>query len=245
MPNLAQKLDTQYKIEKLKERAQEYASTSNRYRFIDSTNVLDWIEEALDGRSYDLRLIHGGKKTTHHVIEYTLRDGLSINNDTVKPKLFFSNSFNGESSLKVNVGLLRLACSNGLVVGENIYSDRIIHLNTDETKHKIATIQESTTKALEFLTHYLAPKLETMLQPLTTDQETFVVNALGLSKRQTEKIIDRLSKRPYLRVADQQQNAWTLYNICNEVIKENSRSELAVYGKNLNLMDQIIELSYD
>lgn len=239
-------------LEQLKARALVNHKTSNRYQSVDTGNLLKSIDDILVGQEYQTKILWDSRptaKSTKHTVQITLGSDLKIAGDACKPRLLLTNSFNAESSLRVNVGLLRLACSNGLVVGDNMYSDRVVHLRNEITPDRLRRLSDSLYAALDWLQFQLQDRIQPMLAPLSSDKERNVIQQMldsgNLSKRRADMILFKLAARPYLRVADRQQNAWTLYNICNEVIGETSRTETGAFSANTSLLDTVYKLSYD
>lgn len=81
------------------------------------------------------------------------KEGLQIDDDN-KMQLLVTNSHDTGSSLKFDIGIFRTICANGLVAGDNFYSDRLIHSasNFDQQLKEILnnTIDE-TSRVKEFI----------------------------------------------------------------------------------------------
>jgi hypothetical protein len=95
------------------------------------------------------------------------RDDLTIDNDAIE--VLIINSYNGKSSLTINLGVYRFVCSNGLIAGSNLFSNKIRHVGTDfyeQVDYAITRILISVAKLKKVITKLksrVLTELEVML----------------------------------------------------------------------------------
>lgn len=247
----------EYSIDRLnnfKEQALIYKSTSDKYRTVDSQDLINTTERVLNEHGLEYSRSIGGTvrgfKGTKHVIKYTIENNeLTIKGDKLKPTINFLNSYNGESALMIRVGFFRLICSNGLIVGQSFYSDRLVHVKGMTIEAKLSALAIKLNDAICFIKNQAVDKLEQAFnKDLTKDQELTVLNNLKNDKVISNRIYDKAVmlrtqgiEHGFIRSEDSSRNTWTLYNTINEVIRTYSRSELSNTVKNIKLMDTVIE----
>lgn len=224
--------------------------TSEKYRFINTTDIFDMIEKVMRDRqlSYTVkRLQSRALKNTTHAFRITLDNHVTVNKDIVKPQIYLRNSYNGESSFQIMVGLFRLVCSNGLVLGENFFKERITHIQGPIADNKLLHLEVYLNKAIDWVFKYLESSLNQTSNELSYEKELKIIEGLKLTPKQVSDLTairhdnHRLSGN--VRDADKPRSAWVLYNVINEYLKQKSRSELRFFNRNTTLFDNIIELS--
>lgn len=99
---------------------------------------------ALEHRGFYFRSSSGGyntKKghTTKHVVRMAFAEKIQFGEDMMCPEVVITNSFDCMSSLKVDVGIFRLVCTNGLTVKvKDFGSLKLRHVgNADDMAHEI------------------------------------------------------------------------------------------------------------
>lgn len=104
---------------------QAHVTTSGKYQFVKTTDLVSRLEssglvvrQAVQARSkkYD-----GYQK---HVVRMAMPD---IKVGDTMPEIMIVNSHNGSGSLQLRLGLYRMVCSNGLMVGSDIGQVRVRH----------------------------------------------------------------------------------------------------------------------
>ena len=107
------------------------ALTSTRYSPITTLEVLDFFTE----RGFSIEKINKTfplKKENigfeKHKLVLTPPKNIDLKIDGLTPKLHVLNSYDAGQSLQFYLGVYRLICSNGLVVGKGIFHERIIHV---------------------------------------------------------------------------------------------------------------------
>lgn len=215
------------------------SNTSNKYKYVDSFDVLESLE--LTGAEIDSIKFNRHGKSSKHLIDIRLKETIQVFGDSVIPRLLLVNSYNGECAFSIRVGVFRLVCSNGLIVGTETFHQRLVHLDTLDFDDKLKTIQEAANDALKYMRMSMANEIvEKMGKYLTPDKQHDVVDGLGLSKRIIKSIHSKLECP---RLEDSSNTTWSLYNIINEAIREASRSPLRNEEKNFDLMSKVVKLA--
>ena len=106
------------------------AQTSEKYAHISTIQVIDALEregympvKAMQSRSR----IEGKKEFAKHCVRFRHVDTVPSLNGGLFPELILTNSHDGLSSYKLQSGLFRLVCLNGMVSGETHREVRVRH----------------------------------------------------------------------------------------------------------------------
>lgn len=166
-------------------------------------------------------------------ITKTLEDGTKVVD--AYPRIILTNSHDGFNSFKFMVGLFRLVCSNGLVLCDSqMVNMTIRHINYDfdELRKIVATsIQQVPT---------IVNTMNQMRTIIPTEQQKIELATEVLKLRKgdenlevsNEVVKDILTP---LRKEDEQNDLWTIFNICQEkMIKGGFKAE----NKKLKLRKQ-------
>ncbi len=134
------------------------------------------------------------------------------------PRIILTNSHDGFNSFKFMVGLFRLICSNGLILGDKLADMSIRHINYDfnELRHVVAASIEQVTK------HIAA--MNQMHRTMLTDEQkrSLAIQAIRLRKGVSENdqlkinddtINEVLTPR---REEDATNSLWHVFNVIQE-----------------------------
>ncbi len=235
-------------INRLQAMAQANPKTSPSYALVPTSGLLETVDRVIDSAGLEVAKVkllaqRRGVGSTH-AIEYTMGRTMSIQGDDIKPRVYIVNSFNGEKALTVLVGLLRLVCSNGLVVGSTLYRERAIHTQGETLDNKLDALESRINGALTWINNSMEGTISDFLAiPTPIEAQERIVRGLKLSERLTDRLVHQFNNPRSLRLADQAGNAWSTYNVINEAIARSSRSELAILNKNISLMDNVRDLA--
>lgn len=218
------------------------SKVSGRYQFVETGAIVDKLYDLIpeDSRLM-LHVPKPGTKTTKHLVEVVLPNEVELFGTKCMPRLLLWNSYLGECSLRIQTGLFRFVCANGLVTGNADFSMVARHLNGD---------------SLAFAMNFLADDLNSTVNDLSSGQ--FVNRIVEKCEQHVDKnrqleIIHGLTGVPEMaklkstyqivnglvREEDAGNRIWDLYNIVNENIRLNTRSQLAAESYNNTLLDQI------
>ena len=221
----------------------ERGIVSLKYQPIDSEGPLTVAMETLDRNKvgyYPAEIIKPKKSVkTSHFIKLRLNTELKVLGDTINPVLLLSNNHEGMGAFKLMIGLYRFICSNGLVVGQDLFSQRIIHVQGPKASKFLSEVEGIVEKSLDYIVNGLERDIELATSTkLSFDKGVQIINQLGLSTRLTDQCLTRWQYPT--RVEDSGNTLWHLWNIVNECIRKSSRSEYAITNKNKSLLASII-----
>lgn len=220
------------------------------YRTIDTAQIESTCYNALRARG----LVQGdrergfttqltsvnGSRSSQHRVRITLH-GLAqvVHGDLITPQLLFFNSYKGESAFTIAVGFLRAICTNGMILGDAGYHERIVHRAGDTCERKLAEMADKIGAALDYVVDGgLRSLTQSLLQPLTQDEMYWIAARLPqLSNRMKDRVLYAIAN-PH-RVEDAGENVWALWNIANEVIRQGTRSPYRQDVRNLGLLSDI------
>jgi hypothetical protein len=115
------------------------SNTSDRYGFIPTIDVIRGLRNAgfmpvkasqTRSRSED------GREFGKHLIRFRHESNWAVSKeDGMFPEIVLMNSHDGSSSYQLRAGIYRLVCSNGLIVGNDVFCRRIKHQG--DVVHKV------------------------------------------------------------------------------------------------------------
>jgi len=209
---------------------------SSRYARIDTTVLLSRVSSAVDLSS--AKHYRGRTGTTHRVsIDIKGAPQLLIDGDYCKPTIEIINSYNGESPLFLGFGVFRLVCSNGLMLGQSVFSRRVRHIQGEN----IDTAIES------FVSTILNLDLDAIHRHVSQ------LGEYRATRTDVERILDdvKAPKRAYnsalyafenpRRQADVGDSAWQVYNRVQEALNATTRGVTNIQI-NSRLMNEFLNI---
>lgn len=178
------------------------------------------------------------KDLTKHIVRLEHPDYF-IGHD--KPQLIVTNSYDGTSCLEVNLGIFRLVCSNGLILGDSFFHEKIKHIGHD-FKIELDSILKG---ALDRLNDLKETIHELKITELNHDQEIKLAEKIfsqKLKNVENLKSIDLEKSMLRERNEDYSRDAWTILNVIQEkLIRGGIHYEYMKEKK--NDQGQVIELN--
>lgn len=216
------------------------ATRSNKYRAFDTESLVRSVVDQ-EGFAGTIRVVGSGRRVrnTKHSVTLTMHRGIELLGTTCFPRVTISNSYGGESALRVTVGFFRLICTNGMGVGTKEFSRSIRHTASGEKQ--VAALAQGITEAIE----YCYTKLSGMAERLHAKQATQAdIDAILLAIRASGRLADRVTQAiqfpriedtiqaPVVSISDNRNtpavSLWNVWNIVNEQMRLASRSEQAL-----------------
>jgi hypothetical protein len=229
-------------------KAEVYNKVTSKYHRVDTEGLYDSIGRTLTAQGYTnwtakiSRSNSRMSKSTKHFIRIRLGNAPTIVGECI-PEIVLFNSFNGEGSLGIAVGLYRLVCSNGLTVGQDLFSEKVRHVRGPNMNGFLEDFESKIVWAIKYIKEKLEPQVQQMKNTkLSYTQMANIVEGLTLTPAARDNVVVNLqtSRR---RAVESEDNLWNIYNIVNETLRRRGRSEFANEKKNVNLMDDIIRLA--
>ena len=192
-------------------------TTTDKYMFIDTAKVvqdmLDLGYEVADFRRPKART-RAGQFSVHEVDFRRPQDLAKKAHEA--PRVIFMNSYDGSKRAQFIAGLIRFACSNGLVIGDMIQHQKFLHLgdHADDLLEGLKVIAEDTAKAFDAIEGYRK------VTPSKADLRKMAAEALALrfpdeETRPIAELDDLLQVR---REEDLRPDLWTKWNVLQENI---------------------------
>lgn len=200
---------------------------SERYEFIPTSKVIDFMAEngwfPVDAKEVRVRKEENNGYQKHTVRfrhpEISFND---VNGDGNLVDILLTNSHNGTSSFKFQVGVFRLVCSNGLVIQtQDFGSERVRHFSSED-ENKFQEKLEETLAILIDRIPMTVDIISKMQQSVINDQQ---VGEMALKAAEikfqdrvkninTDQLVDELVLAN--REEDEGNNVWVVFNRLQE-----------------------------
>lgn len=146
---------------------------------------------------------------TFHFLRFR-NDGFNIGNDPLE--IVVSNSHNGSSSFKIQLGVFRVVCSNGLIAGTDLVSPLMLqHKGLSNT-----LITEIATMYANKMSTYLTDGIEAMKKTEISDVAMFELANYIAKQKHADYEVDVNGMLHARRMEDYGQSVWTIYNRLQE-----------------------------
>lgn len=188
--------------------------TSERYAFINTMDVV----ERLIGEGYcpiDAQQDRPRQRDPRHVRHRIVmrQNGVKPLVGGIVPQLIITNSHNGRTKLKIQAGLYRFVCANGLVVGDDKFMEAISHRS------------DAPAVAVDFAQKVAAQLADlSRVTALWNQLQMDVVASQNYARAAAEARFGTAIKGAYKpetilearREEDKGRNLWTVYNVVQE-----------------------------
>jgi hypothetical protein len=204
------------------------------FQAIDTQLIIDQANASAAKAGLTLNWVRGYKG----MLQAYFGDKVQTDSGAVSPMLFLRNINDGGHALMIGVGMFRFVCMNGLVVGDNFYSRRIIHRSGPTLDEFLGNLDKNLDSAFEMAASMdLAGLVEEYSSRQVTEQQGLeVLASLPLPRGVVDGAIYRWLAPN--RVEDTPRTLWSLYNIANEANRVRSSSTSA-FNREVNLLDDI------
>lgn len=200
---------------------------SERYEFIPTSKVIDFMVEngwfPVDAKEVKVRKEENNGYQKHMVrFRHPEISFNNVNGDGNLVDILLTNSHNGTSSFKFQVGVFRLVCSNGLVIQtQNFGSERVRHFSSED-ENKFQEKLEETLAILIDRIPMTVDIISKMQQSVINDKQVgeMALKAAEIKFQDRVKNIntDQLVKEliPANREEDEGNNVWVVFNRLQE-----------------------------
>lgn len=188
---------------------------SSRYRFIDT---LPLVQLAIN-RNFTLVSAQamrtrkvGYATSAKHLLRFRATDATPING--VYPELALINSHDGSSTLKLMAGLLRLVCSNGLIVADAAFAPPLVVRHTMSSTDILGQMRhtiEAAGAAAARIPHYSQTLLTPAEQTRFAEQAAILATPEGHALRSNPNVLLHIR-----RWDDASNNLWSVFNRVQE-----------------------------
>lgn len=193
----------------------QLATLSTKYKNLNTYEL----SQFFTSQGYTVRSIQEQRYTANntnkghgkHLIRLQ-HEAFSFKDSSVIPEIVIRNSNNGKSSFEIMLGLYRLVCANGLVVGSTYSSYKVKHLGNALEQVKIA-MQNIQSQAIA-----VQSQIDKMRRVILAPNQIELF-ALKISEQLVPKNAFNVQHRDLLEVrrgADSGQDLWTVLNVIQE-----------------------------
>jgi hypothetical protein len=112
------------------DQVQAHSKTSSQYKFVNTGEIVDFMQSKGYGIAKtsiaNSRKYQGYQK---HILRFRAMELINaplVRGDNI-PEIIIVNSHQGSCALKVMLGIFRVVCSNGLIAGNSLFSESIMH----------------------------------------------------------------------------------------------------------------------
>lgn len=190
--------------------------TSENYKFFSSKDIVD----SFQGQGYTLESVKA-TRTRNELNEGFQKHFLTfskpeLDNGPTKLNLLVTNSHDGSGSLTINVGIFRLVCSNGLVVGNSMWIEKVRHFGNN-AMIKLGQAVDNSGRLLPLV----AEQIEVMKSTIVNQDIKREMAKKALLLRSDKIILNDSNISQVLtmrRNEDTQQDLFTVYNVIQENI---------------------------
>lgn len=160
------------------------------------------------------------------------------------PRIMLRNDNTGRAALRVNVGLFRLICSNGLMasVPGMSFEKRISHIYSPNQIQKVLDIPMVAEELLRYVDSGALRDIVELAVDTPVQNAIDVVASLPIGERAKNDAIAVLAFGTN-REQDDTRTAWGVYNVVNEAIRGRSRTEVLALTKDEGLLSHIMTLA--
>lgn len=188
-------------MEHILNQANHYNRT-DKYNVVTSKNIVEF----MNSRGYYLTSVQAArtvKSSKDGFQRHVLRFGQDGQLDSpLRPEIVIMNSYDGSQSLRVMLGIYRVICANGLVVGSSVFEYRIRH--SGETAVKLSLALEAALQAFPTVNRQIDAmvnteatfsqvcRLKDVATRILVPKEAIQVDAAGLdmARRQADRATD-------------------------------------------------------
>lgn len=204
------------------------------FQAIDTQMIIDQANASAAKSGIQLSWVQGYKG----VMQAYFGDRVNTGGGAVAPMLFLRNVNDGGHALMIGIGLFRFVCANGLVVGDNFYSQRVIHRSGPTLDQFLSNLDKNLDAAFEVAASMdIENMVNTLIAREVTEQQGIeILASLPLPLSATDHAIYQWVKP--IREEDSPRNLWSLYNVANEANRVRSRSTNA-FGREVSLLGDI------
>ena len=202
-----------------------YATTprldvSKRYKIITTENAVEFFRQRgfyISGYTEAGAFLAKNKGKSRHMVR--LRP-IGIEVKGYSPEIIISNSHNTYTSLKINIGIYRYACANGLILGDTFFQEKVTHTGQG--------MKEELTRILNRVNH----KFKEVDELITVMKNTEILypqavqfieeaSKIRLYGAKNEPFLSDMNKAVNIsptRGADFGSDLWSVFNVVQEKI---------------------------
>lgn len=192
-------------------------NVSDKYKTVTTQNLIDqltakgYVQTAMTKTKVRGQSKDGFQKHMVRLSHQDLTKALTVVGDS-RPEIVLVNSYDGSSALKIMLGIFRLVCSNGMIVGKTFGSYAVRHVGDIGPSIDAALIDVATRlpQVSEKIGQFAA------LQLTEGQRRDFANEAVKLILPENCQTVNLDSALEIRRNGDKGQDLWTVYNRVQE-----------------------------
>jgi hypothetical protein len=221
--------------------------STERYTFIPTIRVIEsFVREGWIVRSVVEARVNEVAKTgfQKHMVRFTTIPGEIKEVGDVSPEIVLTNSHDGGTSFRLDLGLFRKVCTNGLVVSDGLFaSHRVKHQGY--ASFWVDRAIEDVIKTLPVLQMRLTKFRETKLSMV--EAEEYAKRAIGLRWESGDQIPAVSGLLQPARQEDAAPTLWNVFNRIQERFVQGDRGlrirRISSISKDLNINKELWEMT--
>lgn len=194
---------------------QSPTKVTDKYMFLDTRKVIEDMAD-LGYELYDARFPKArttdGRYGIHELDFRRPQDMTKSTNEA--PRVLFFNSYDGSKKAQLLAGLIRFACSNGLVIGEMIQTLKFLHLGdyADDLLKQVKAMAETHKQVFDRIDRFREIKLDDGIYLQMAEEAV----ALRFRDEETRPLVNPNDLLQIRRVEDRPRDLWTRWNVLQE-----------------------------
>ncbi|OPY71420.1 MAG: hypothetical protein A4E63_01541 [Syntrophorhabdus sp. PtaU1.Bin050] len=192
-----------------------WEGVSKRYSFIPTSSVV----ESLTAEGWNITaarqqrvLLENRKAFTRHMIRFRRDDALTLAVGDVFPEIALTNSHDRGSAYRMDAGLFRLVCTNGLVVDDATFA----RLSIRHTGNVLDDVRKGADDIAKELPRIMGEVRDMQTIELTPDERGVFAKAATSLKFDESVPIEPFQVLAARRYGDQKLDLWTTFNVIQE-----------------------------
>jgi hypothetical protein len=231
----------------------KHSRVSDRYQLIPTKEIAGKFQElGFKVDEYKQVRVRDGSRMGYqkHFVRLSHPEMLTSKHSDLKLQLLVTNSHDGSSSFKLQLGIFRLVCSNGLVVGQVFESVVIRH-----TRKALIELEPAIEKMVAQVAK-LDEALDKMKSRILTPEEMQAFYEKAVKVRYGDNV---QASDVYVyprRDADMKDDLFTVYNVIQETLIRGSqvrglngrvrqRRAITNIAKDISINTKLFDLAYD
>ena len=186
---------------------------------------------------------------TIHSLVVPINTETTMRGDVIQPNINIINSYNGECSLKLDIGFTRLVCLNGMRVGSSLFNRRVRHVTGQKMNDFLLSFEDSVAETLGAVDSEVKRIEELSSQEVTKEDALRIIYKLqdaGVITRAAGHSADWVFfTGNFRRPADREQSntLFGLWNVINEEMEQTRTSrttDFSLLKRNDKLLPAIL-----
>ena len=193
---------------------------SRHYQEMDTQKMVETMlaltskgQPVFELRSIQARKSKKGALRGVHIVRLRTVEPYILNGETLYPELVIHNSYDGSCPLKVDMGVFRLVCTNGLVIkSHDLGAIRIRHMGTPQ-EVAMDAVKQFASQLPQFI-----QAQEQLVNTILTDEEMVEFAMLAAECRWNAKFTEEDARKllEASRPEDEGDNLWLVFNRVQE-----------------------------